>query len=77
MKETNLAHTKEQKIQFVNALATVILSFTAVIGLVLALSEFIEGRFRIFGFGGVAWLVMILIICFIVIIWLTKRWIEK
>ncbi len=78
MKETHdQSHTKEQKIHFINALATVILAFTALIGLILALSEFIEGRFRIFGFGGTAWLVTIIIICFIITIGLTKRWIEK
>lgn len=77
MKTEYQSHTKEQKIQFISALATVILAFTALIGLILALSEFIEARFRIFGFGGTAWIMTILIVGLVIIVGLTKRWIEK
>ncbi len=69
--------TKEQKIQVVIALSSTIIAFVGIIGLVLALSEFIELRFKIFGFGGASWIITIFGIGLCITFILTKRWMLK
>ena len=65
------------KLNFVNALATVIIAFVSLVGLIFALTEFIESRKNIFGLGWSAVIIIIFIFFLVLSVVMVKRWIEK
>ena len=67
--ETNL------QIQLVTAISTAILAFTAAIGLILALMEYLETKKAFFSFTMV--IVLLITLTFILMLVVIKRWITK
>lgn len=67
---------KEFRINYINAISTSVLAFAGVIGLILALAEFIGNKSTVLGFGGAVWIVTLFVIGLFFTIYTTKRWIE-
>tara|TARA_Y100000031_G_C7914666_1_gene245474 strand:+ start:221 stop:445 length:225 start_codon:yes stop_codon:yes gene_type:complete len=67
----------KRKIEYVTAMSTAILAFTAVIGACIAIIQFIELRFNILGFGGSLWLVTAFMFGLLLTISRTRRTLKK
>lgn len=72
-----LKETRGLRVHTITAISTAILAFAAVVGLVLALAEFIGDRARILGFGGAVWIVTTVILGLGVTVFILKRWIQN
>lgn len=69
--------TKELKINFVTALSTAVLAFIGVIGLILALAQFVEAKAKILGIGGILLIVITFILGLYFTVRIVKGWVEN
>ena len=68
---------KNLKLNFVNSISTIVIAFVSFVGLILALTEFLQTRKEIFGFGWSIIVIITFIFVLISIILISKRWMEK
>ncbi len=66
-----------KRIEYVTAMATVIIAFTGLAGLFIAVINFIEVRFKILGIAGSAWISTAIVICLLGTIAKTKRFMQN
>ena len=67
---------KELRINYINAISTSIIAFVSVIGLILALAQFIDAQFTFLGLTGTTLIVILFYVGLILTFKKTKRWIE-
>ncbi len=67
---------KELRINYINAISTSIIAFVSVIGLILALAQFIDDKFTFLGLTGTTLIVSLFYIGLIFTFKKTKGWIE-
>lgn len=74
MQENELKH---RKLNLVNSISTAVIAFISFIGLILALTEFLESRKELFGLGWSVLLITTFIFALILIMILINRWIKS
>ena len=69
--------SKEPRANVITAISAAVLAIIGFIGLILAMTEFIEVRNKILGFEGAALIIIIIIAGIFIIIWILTRWIKN
>ncbi len=68
---------KNLKINLINSVSTVVIAFVSFVGLILALTEFIEVRNKFFGFEKITFIMTVMILLLSIIIYKLKIWTEN
>lgn len=68
---------KNIKFNILNSISTVVIAFISFVGLILALTEFLEIRKKILGFGGITFIILAILIILFIIVYTTMDWVKN
>jgi len=68
---------KNIKFNILNYISTVVIAFISFVGLILALTEFLEIRKKILGFGGITFIILAILIILFIIVYTTMDWVKN